>query len=277
MKFEANKLLHFLFSPFFLLVRNSNLFRQLLKREITQKYRGSYLGILWNFIVPITMMIVYSFVFGVVFKARWDYQVSESNAEFAVILFVGIALYTVFSETVNIAPTLITSNANYVKKVVFPLELLSMTSVGSSLVQFLFNLVVILVSKVAIIGRLDATMLLLPIILIPLIFLTLGISWILSAIGTYVRDMRQASTIITLIFGYATPVFFPFTAVPENLRWVLELNPMTTIVNNARNVLIYGVMPDWLALGKVWILSYIVMLIGFQFFQKVKPGFADAI
>ena len=277
MKFEANKLLHFLFSPFFLLVRNSNLFRQLLKREITQKYRGSYLGILWNFIVPITMMIVYSFVFGVVFKARWDYQVSESNAEFAVILFVGIALYTVFSETVNIAPTLITSNANYVKKVVFPLELLSMTSVGSSLVQFLFNLVVILVSKVAIIGRFDATMLLLPIILIPLIFLTLGISWILSAIGTYVRDMRQASTIITLIFGYATPVFFPFTAVPENLRWVLELNPMTTIVNNARNVLIYGVMPDWLALGKVWILSYIVMLIGFQFFQKVKPGFADAI
>lgn len=271
------KLSDFLFAPITLFTSNYDLFRQLLKREVMQKYRGSYLGVLWNFILPITMMLVYSFVFGVVFKARWDLQVSDSNAEFAIILFVGIALYTVFSETVSVAPLLITSNANYVKKVVFPLELLSITSIGNSLVQLLFNLIVILVSKSIIIGQFDATIFLFPLILIPLLLLTLGVSWILSAIGAYIRDMRQASAIITLIFGYATPVFFPLSAVPENLRWILKLNPMTTIVNSAREVLIYGVMPDWLALGKVFILAYIIMLVGFYFFQKVKPGFADAI
>lgn len=277
MELENYKICRILFAPIILLVKNFDLFRQLLKREIAQKYRNSYLGILWSFILPITMMVIYSFVFGLVFKARWDMQVSESNTEFAVILYVGIALYTVFSETINIAPMLITSNVNYVKKVVFPLEILSMTSIGSSMVQLLFNLIVIIISKAIIIGHLDAVMLLFPMVLVPLVFLTLGISWILSAIGTYVRDMKQAATIITLIFGYATPVFFPFSTVPEHLRWILELNPMTTIVNNARNVLIYGIMPDWPSLGKVFVISYLLMLVGFHFFQKVKPGFADAI
>lgn len=271
------KAIKWLFAPFILLGHNYDLFRQSLKREILQKYRGSYLGVLWNFILPLVMMLVYSFIFGVVFKARWDMQVSSSNAEFAVILFVGISLYSVFSETVSVAPTLITSNANYVKKVIYPLEVLSMTGIGGTLVQLMFNLVVILVAKVIIIGRFDAMVLLFPLVLIPLLFLTLGISWLLSAIGVYIRDMRQAATIITLVFGYATPVFFPLTSVPKNLQWIMEINPMTTIVNSAREVLIYGAFPNWVALGIVFIVSYAIMLAGFYFFQKVKPGFADAM
>lgn len=120
--------------PIMILIDNRDLFLQSLSREIVQKYRGSYLGILWNFILPLVMLAVYSFIFGVIFKARWDQQLTDSKAEFALILFVGITLYNVFSETVGSSPALIITNVNYVKKVIYPLEILSMTSIGSSMV-----------------------------------------------------------------------------------------------------------------------------------------------
>lgn len=269
--------IRFLTEPFSVMIHNRDLLGQTLKREISQKYRGSYLGILWNFVQPMIMMLVYSFVFGVVFKAKWDMQASNSDTEFAVILFVGISVYSVFTEAIMIAPTLITANANYVKKVIYPLEILSMVGIGSSLVQLAFNVALILLSRIIVIKTMDFFVLLFPLVLLPLLMLTLGLSWLLSAIGVFLKDMRQIASIITLVFGYATPVFFPITAVPEKLRWVMEINPMTAIVNNARNVLVFGRDPDWGALFAVYVVSYIVMMAGFRFFKKVKPGFADAM
>lgn len=266
-----------IFYPFIILYKNRDLFVQSLTREIVQKYRGSYLGILWNFILPLVMLTVYSFIFGVIFKARWDQQVTDSKAEFALILFVGITLYNVFSETVGASPTLIITNVNYVKKVIYPLEILSMTSIGNSLVQLLFNLVIILLGKAIIIRHFDFMILFFPLVLLPLLLLVLGISWILSGIGVFIRDMRQAATIIILIFGYITPVFYPISSVPESFRWVMYLNPMTAIVNNARRVLIYGEFPDWLSLLITFFISYLIMLIGLMFFRKVKSNFSDAI
>lgn len=266
-----------IFYPFIILYKNRDLFVQSLTREIVQKYRGSYLGILWNFILPLVMLAVYSFIFGVIFKARWDQQVTDSKAEFALILFVGITLYNVFSETVGASPTLIITNVNYVKKVIYPLEILSMTSIGNSLVQLLFNLVIILLGKAIIIRHFDFMILFFPLVLLPLLLLVLGISWILSGIGVFIRDMRQAATIIILIFGYITPVFYPISSVPESFRWVMYLNPMTAIVNNARRVLIYGEFPDWLSLLITFFISYLIMLIGLMFFRKVKSNFSDAI
>lgn len=266
-----------IFYPFIILYKNRDLFVQSLTREIVQKYRGSYLGILWNFILPLVMLAVYSFIFGVIFKARWDQQMTDSKAEFALILFVGITLYNVFSETVGASPTLIITNVNYVKKVIYPLEILSMTSIGNSLVQLLFNLVIILLGKAIIIRHFDFMILFFPLVLLPLLLLVLGISWILSGIGVFIRDMRQAATIIILIFGYITPVFYPISSVPESFRWVMYLNPMTAIVNNARRVLIYGEFPDWLSLLITFFISYLIMLIGLMFFRKVKSNFSDAI
>lgn len=266
-----------IFEPFQIVIENYDLFAQSLIREVVQKYRGSYLGILWNFILPLVMLVVYSFIFGVIFQARWDQQRTDSRAEFALILFVGITLYNVFSETVSASPTLIICNSNYVKKVIYPLEILSMTSIGASLVQLFFNLIIILVGKAIIIKQFDIMVLLFPIVLIPLLFLTLGISWILSGVGVFVRDMRQAATIIVLIFGYITPVFYPLSSVPEGFRGLMYLNPMTSIVDNARRVLIYNEFPKWDQYCITFVISYLVMWIGFYFFRKVKPNFSDAI
>lgn len=263
--------------PIMILIDNRDLFLQSLSREIVQKYRGSYLGILWNFILPLVMLAVYSFIFGVIFKARWDQQLTDSKAEFALILFVGITLYNVFSETVGSSPALIITNVNYVKKVIYPLEILSMTSIGSSMVQLFFNLIIILVGKAIIIHRFDFMILFFPLVLLPLIFLVLGISWVLSGLGVFIRDVRQAASIIILIFGYITPVFYPLSSVPDSFRWVMYLNPMTSIVNNARSVLIYGEFPDWISLLVTLLISYVIMLAGLSFFQRVKVNFSDVI
>lgn len=263
--------------PIRILILHFDLFRQTTKRMVLQKYKGSYLGLVWSFILPLCMLAVYTFVFGTVFQARWEKQLTGNTGEFALTLFVGISIYTVFSEVVASAPTLITGNPNYVKKVIFPVELLSLTSLCSALVQLCFSLVIILLGKAFVIGVFDPMPLLLPVVLIPLIFLLLGISWLLSSIGTYVKDMRQISTLITLIFGYLTPIFYPASLVPENLRVVLYLNPMTYIVENARNVLIYGQWPNWGQLALVAVVCYAFMLVGLLVFKKLKPGFSDVM
>lgn len=270
-------ILKWLIEPVRILVQNFDLFKQTTKRTVLQKYKGSYLGLVWSFILPLCMLAVYTFVFGTVFKARWDYQVSSNSAEFALILFVGISIYSVFSEVVASAPNLVIGNPNYVKKVIFPVELLSMTSICSAMVQLCFNLVIILISKALVLRVFDLMPLLLPIVLLPLIFLLLGISWLLSSIGAYVKDMRQISTLITLVFGYLTPIFYPASMVPENLRVILYLNPMTYLVENARNVLIYNQWPDWKQLAIVTTISYFIMLAGLSVFKRIKSGFSDVI
>ncbi len=263
--------------PFKLITNNKDLFMQSLIREVSQKYKGAYLGVLWNFIMPLVMMVVYSFVFGVVFKAKWDFQVSNSNSEFALILFVGITIFTLFSEAINAAPLLVISNANYVKKVIYPLHLLSVTNVCASFVQTLFNVLIILIAKAIILGSFDFMFLLFPLVILPHVLIILGISWIFASIGVYIRDTKQGAAIVSLVFGYATPVFFPLSALPENVQWVMLYNPMTIIVENARRVLIYGLFPEWDRLIVVLLVSYIVFLLGYYTFAYLSRGFSDVM
>lgn len=266
-----------LFLPIIIFTNNYDLLKQALRREVLQKYRGSYLGVLWNFVMPIISVTVYSFVFGVVFKARWEFQVSDSLVEFALTLFAGITIHTMFSECVSAASTLVIANSNYVKKVVYPLEILSMTNVSSTLVQVIANLIIVLVGKAIFMQTFDFMFLLFPLVLLPMLFLTMGISWFISALGVFFRDMRPISSVITLLFGYLTPVFYPISAVPEEIQWVMYLNPLTTIVNNARKVLIYGQLPDFNSLLIITAISYLIALLGLKFFRKMKPNFADVI
>lgn len=271
------KVLKTLLNPFTMLVDNWDLFMQSLRREVSQKYRGSYLGVLWNFILPLIMMVVYSFVFGVVFKAKWDLQISDSNEEFALILFVGITLFNLFSEGINSAPTLVINNSNYVKKVIYPLNLLSVTNVCGSMIQVFFNIIIIIIAKIIIVRRFDFLFLLFPVVVLPHLLCILGFSWIFSAVGVYIRDVKQGASILSLLFGYATPVFFPLSAIPERLQWIMYINPMTIIVENARRVLIYGLLPRWNELAIIYIMSYVIFLSGFYIFKKLKKGFSDVM
>jgi len=257
--------------------RHRDLIKQFMWREVVSKYKGANLGMLWSFINPLVMLLVYTFVFGIVFKSKWGIQLSDSQAEFALTLFSGIITYSIFSDSLNKASGLIVLNPNYVKKVIFPLEIMPVASLGAILVHSAISLLIFIAGKAIFIGNINWILLLYPIILIPLLMLCMGLSWFLASLGVFIRDMGQTIVIITQILFYMTPVFYPISAVPKEFQNIMLLNPISTIVENGRNVLMWGTLPDWYSLGKVTVISFIIMEIGYFWFIKTKNAFADVI
>ncbi len=212
-------------------------YRQLIwasaKREVLGRYRGSALGLLWSFFNPVFMLVVYTFVFSVVFKARWS-SGSDSKAEFALVLFAGLMVFNLFSECINRAPGLILSNVNYVKKVVFPLEILPFVTLLSALFHMGVSLVVWLLAYVILIGPPHLTVLYLPLILLPLALLIMGLSWALASLGVYLRDVSQLIGVVTMSLMFLSPIFYPVTALPQTYRYLLYLNPLTTVIEQSQ-------------------------------------------
>ena len=255
---------------------NRALIWQMTKREVIGRYRGSIMGILWSFLNPILMLAVYTFVFSFVFKARWGAG-SDSKTEFAIVLFAGLIIHSLFAECVNRAPSVILSNANYVKKVVFPLEILPWVAMGSSLFHAVVSIAVLMGFYAIVNLALNWTMVLLPLLLFPLILLTMGFSWFLAAIGVYLRDVGQTVGLVTTVMMFLSPVFYPVSALPEKYRLLLHINPLTFMIEQAREVMIWGRMPDWSGLGLYAAYSMAIAWAGFFWFQKTRRGFADVI
>lgn len=246
------------------------------KREVVGRYRGSVMGIAWSFLNPVLMLAVYTFVFSVVFKARWNAG-SDSKTEFAVVLFAGMIVYSLFAECVNRSPSLILSNVNYVKKVVFPLEILAWVALGSALFHMAISLLVWIIFYASINLSLNWTILFLPLVLFPLVMFIMGISWVLASLGVYLRDIAQMVGVATTILMFLSPVFFPVASLPEKYRPFIYANPLTFIIEQARDVLIWGKLPDWTWLGVYSLGGIIVALAGFAWFQKTRKGFADVL
>ena len=255
---------------------NRELIAQLTRREVLSRYRGSVLGLAWSFFNPLLMLGVYTFVFSVVFKARWG-PGDESKADFAIVLFVGMIIHGLFAECVNRAPGLILANANYVKKVVFPLEILPWVAAGSALFHSAVSIAVLLMAQLVFQHALAWTIVFLPIVLLPLLFATMGLAWFLSAIGVYVRDIGQTIGIFTMVLLFLSPVFYPVDALPENYRILLLFNPLTYVIEDARRVLIWGEPPDWAILMVYVAASFAVAWLGFWWFQRTRRGFADVL
>jgi len=255
---------------------NKNLIWILIKRDVVARYRGSIFGLLWSFFNPILMLIVYTFVFSVVFKARWVGG-SDSKTEFALVLFAGLMIYNLFSECINRAPGLIGGNINYVKKVIFPLEILPIVSLGTSIFHFLISLLVWIVFYIIFFGIPSLQIFLLPFIILPLIMLTLGISWFLASLGVYLRDVAQLITIITTILMFLSPIFYPIVAMPEKYHVFMELNPLTFIIEQTRDILIWRKGLDWSGWSLWMMISAFIAWFGFTWFQKTRKGFADVI
>lgn len=256
--------------------RNRNLIFNLVKREVVGRYRGSVMGLLWSFFNPVFMLIVYTFVFSVVFKARWMGG-SDSKVEFALVLFTGLLVFNLFSEVINRAPSLILNNANYVKKVIFPLEVLPIVAFGAAAFHMLISLVVWLLFFLLFFSIPAWTALQLPLVLIPLILLTLGLAWLLASLGVYLRDVGQIIGVVTMALMFLSPIFYPAAALPEEYRGIMHLNPLTYIVEETRNVMIWGKSLDW----NQWIhwtaISALIAWLGFAWFQKTRKGFADVL
>jgi lipopolysaccharide transport system permease protein len=265
------------FAMFRSLWRNRQLIWQMTRRDISGRYRGSVIGLAWSFINPILMLLVYTFVFSVVFKARWNTSGNESKTDFAIILFSGLIVFNLFAEIVSRAPGLITSNVNYVKKVVFPLEILPWVALGSALFHALISLLVLLFIQFILKLSLPWTSVFFPLALLPLVFASVGFAWFLSALGVFVRDVGQITGIFITILMFMSAVFYPVSALPDQYQGVLRLNPLVLIINESRKSLVLGDLPDWTSILIALLISLAIAFLGFWWFQKVRKGFADVI
>lgn len=258
--------------------RNRQLIVQMTKREVVGRYKGSVMGLAWSFFNPVFMLVVYTFVFSEVFKSRWGgIGGDDSKTQFAVVLFVGMIVLSLFTEVLNRAPGLILSNVNYVKKVVFPIEILPVIAMGAALFHSLISLGVLLVAFALFNGYLHWTAVFAPFVLLPLIVITLGLAWMLASLGVFLRDVGQTIVIITTVLMFLSPVFFPVTAVPERFRPFMMANPLTFIIEQAREVLIWGHLPNWMGLGIYTLAATVVAWAGYAWFQKTRKGFADVL
>jgi lipopolysaccharide transport system permease protein len=258
--------------------RNRQLIVQMTKREVIGRYKGSVMGLAWSFFNPVFMLVVYTFVFSEIFKSRWGGVGGDgSKTQFAVVLFVGMIVLGLFNEVLNRSPSLVLSNINYVKKVVFPIEILPVISTGAALFHSLISLIVLLTAFLLFNSYLHWTVVFIPLVLFPLVVLTLGLSWVLASLGVFIRDVSQTIGIITTILMFLSPVFYPVSAVPERFRAFIMANPLTFIIEQSREVLIWGHLPDWIGLGIYTLAATAICWLGYVWFQKTRKGFADVL
>ena len=263
------------------MVRNLWGHRELVGRltvqEVAQRYQGSYLGIVWSFIIPILMLVVYAFVFSVIFPARWGGGTGARRpGEFALTLFAGLIPFNMFSEVVNRGPSIVLTMPNYVKKVVFPLEILPVVAVGSAVVHSLISAAILFVS-LFFLSSVSPAVVLLPLAYLPLVFLTLGLTWFLASLGVYVRDIGQVISVFTQALFFLSPIFYPVSAVPEGLRFILYANPMTAILDGFRRTILWGAAPAWGTWAGLMAGTALVALLGYAWFMQTKKGFADVM
>jgi lipopolysaccharide transport system permease protein len=257
--------------------RHRHLIAQLIRRDVVGRYRGSFLGVFWSLFNPLLSLGVYTFAFGVVFKTRWAGSQTGGLLEFSVMLFAGLIVFAIFSECVTRAPSVVLANPNFVKKIVFPLEVLPMMLLGSAVFHATASLLVLIVGIAIVYGSVPWTVVLFPIVLLPIAFLCLGLGWILASLGVFVRDIAQAIGVLTSALLFLSPIFFPLSALPSSIRPWVALNPLAFPIEQAREVLVLGQLPNWTGVVIYSVGGVLIAGAGYWWFQRTKRAFADVI
>lgn len=257
--------------------KHRELWWRLTEREVLGRYRGSALGIAWSFINPLAMLAVYTFVFSQVFKARWGGLEQAGPLGFAINLFAGLIVFNIFSECVSRAPGLVVANPNYVKKVVFPLEVLGSVTVGSAVFHALTSLLTLVVFEMIAFRTLPLTLLWLPAIWLPLILGSLACTWFLSSAGVFLRDISQLIGVGLNMLMFLSPIFFPTTSLPSKWQALLQLNPLAQAIEQTRRCTVQGLHPSYGYLIVGTLLTFMACELSFRGFQKSKKAFADVI
>jgi lipopolysaccharide transport system permease protein len=261
------------------LYKNRELIWNLTKREVKSTYQSSFLGALWPLILPLMMLLIYTFVFSVIFQAKWSTNAGQETppGEFALILFAGLTPFSLFSVVTTRSPSLILAVPNYVKRVVFPLEILPVVTTGAAFITSLINVGLILVGNLIVFHSLPFTIFLLPLAYLPLILITLGLGWFLSSLGVFVRDVGLAINVIMQVLLFITPIFYSADQVPGAFRFLVILNPLSSIVDSFRRILIWNEFIDWGTWGIATSLSALVAVLGFAWFSATKKAFSDVM
>lgn len=259
------------------LIKNRHLIARFIRRDVTRRYRGSVLGLLWSFITPIVLLLTFTFVFTVVFKARWGVDVELPRGVFALNLFAGLIMHGLIAEVLTRAPSVIVEHENYVKKVIFPLGVLPLIPLGSAIFHAGASLLVLAVAQLIILGSIPWTYVLLPIVVLPLLFVGAGTGWFLAATGVYLRDIGQTTGLAATILLFLSPVFYPLSAIPASFQPIILANPLTFIIEQARSVLLVGEIPDLIGLAVYSGFALLIAWLGFLWFMKTEKGFADVL
>lgn len=257
------------------LYASRSLLWSLVVRDIQSRYRGTMLGFLWAVIFPLMMLAVYAFVFGGVFKVRWG--TSGGMEDFVLMLYCGLIVHSVFSETLTRSPSAILSNPSYVKKVVFPLELLPVSHLASAVFNAMISLGLLGMFLLIQHQSIPLTASYVPLVLAPLLMLAVGLAWLLASIGVFFRDVGQLIGVIMSMLLFLSPVFYPASSAPLMAQKLIYLSPLTYPIEELRAVLILGNQPDWLHWVAYFAVSVVVALGGLWIFQKSRPAFADVI
>ena len=257
--------------------RHRALIRILTWREISGRYRGSLFGSTWSLLTPLLMLGVFTFVFGVVAPTRWPGAEEQGIGMFALRLLAGMVVHGLLSEVLSRAPTLVSAQPNYVTKVVFPLEALGWVALSTALFHSAMALVVLILLDGIWGTGFSATQLALPLVLLPYALLLLGVCWLVSALGVYLRDLAQLMGPLIMVTMFLGPVFYPRQAMPEAAQPWLAMNPITIPVEQLRRVLFDGLWPDWEVLAQYSAVAVVLYLFGLWAFSKLKKGFADVL
>jgi lipopolysaccharide transport system permease protein len=258
-------------------LQHRELLWELVKRDFIGRYKGSVLGVVWSLFNPLLMLAIYTFVFSVAFKARWGGHGDESKVAFAIVLFSGIVVHTLFAECINRAPSLIASHANYVKKVVFPLEILPWMALLSAMLHFLVSFAVLVVFCIAYGLSIHAGALLIPLALLPLILMIMGLSWVLASLGLYLRDLSQVVGVLVTVCMFMAPIFYPIESLPDTFQSFLAWNPITLPVIQLRNLMLWDRPFQWSDWSMSLLIGLFICQVGFWWFQKSRRGFADVV
>ena len=250
---------------------------QFTRRDIETRYRDSVMGILWTVANPLLMLAVYTFAFGLIFRSRWPQSRSQSLTEFALIIFCGITIFNLFSETVNRAPTLVINVPNFVKKVVFPLEILPISALLTALFNMSISLCIVVLGNLLFAGSIPWTTVFIPLIILPVSLLSLGSAWFLASLGVFFRDIGPIIAVAVQALFFLTPIFYTPAAIPEPFRSALVFNPIADAVEQGRNALLFGIAPDFARLGLWIVITSIVAILGYGWFMLTKKAFADVV
>ncbi|MEO7106815.1 MAG: ABC transporter permease [Rhodoferax sp.] len=258
-------------------IHNRSLLWQFAKRDVLGRYRGSLLGLTWSFLTPLMMLGVYSFVFVGVFRQSWPGSTKGGGVEFSLQVFAGLLVFNLFAEVASKAPSLIVSQSNLVKKIIFPVELLTWVTVLSGLFHLLISAATMLLVLLVVRGGLPLTAFALPVVLLAFLPVLLGLGWFLSAIGVFVRDVGQVMTMVVSLIMFMSPVFYSVKSLSPDLQFWMQLNPLTLIIEQVRAVLLLGQWPDWAALGIYAVVASLFATAAGTFFQLTRKGFADVL
>lgn len=251
------------------LYRYRELLKTNIKKEIRGKYKGSFLGVLWSFVNPLLMVLVYAIVFPFILK------VNEDN--YVIFLIVGIIPWNFFVTVINQGTTTVLNNANIIKKVYFPREILPISVVTSGLINFLISCIIILIFVIFSGIGISQYLLVLPIVVIIQYMFSLSIVFVMSAIDIYIRDAEYIMNFLIMMLFYMTPILYSPTLIPEKFRWIIDLNPMSAIISGYRSIFYYKEMPNLGSLLLIGGISIILLLFGYQIFKKLERGFAEEL